>query len=127
MTTLTHLLVFGAAAPLSRLLFRERARHWLMLVGSVLAIYWLQPLSSIRYLDFWLPTATLALTVWVWVLTRPKADDGRRTTDNRPSTQGAAVTAEVGVGRDALWTAAVVVGLVMVVGLMRYLGPVCCL
>ena len=128
MTTLTHLLVFGAAAPLSRLLFRERARHWLMLVGSVLAIYWLQPLSSIRYLDYWLPTATLALTFWVWVLTRPGPSRVPPSAPTRPANASALVPPPpVSTARADLLTALTVVGLVVVVGLLRYLEPVCCL
>src|SRR5688572_27018898 len=124
MTTLTHLLVFGAAAPLSRLLFRERARHWLMLVGSVLAIYWLQPLSSIRYLDFWLPTATLALTAWVWVLTRPGPSLASAPAPTRPANPSASVPPPpVSNTRADLLTALAVAGLVFVVGLLRYLGP----
>jgi D-alanyl-lipoteichoic acid acyltransferase DltB (MBOAT superfamily) len=150
MTTLPQLLVFGAAAPLTRLLSRERARHWLMLAGSVLAVYWLQPLSSIRYLDFWLPTATLALTAWVWAVTRARGTAADLTP--RPSSligKGVPLPAEHGEGRgaaghevavakqgstaalgtksrDDLITAAVVAGLVVVIGLMRYLGPACC-
>ena len=69
--TLAQLLVFSAFAPIARLLARLGARQWLVLAGSVLAIYWLQPLTSIRYLDFWFPTAALALTVWTWAATRP--------------------------------------------------------
>lgn len=124
MTTLTHLLVFGAAAPLSRLLFRERARHWLMLAGSVLAVYWLQPLSSIRYLDFWLPTATLALTVWVWALTRP----GAAVVPAAPARPNAAAApAAPASPRADVLTAVVVAALILLIGLLRYLGPVCCL
>jgi len=77
-----------------------------MLVGSVLALYWLQPLTPIRHLDFWLPTTTLALTVWVWAATQPAA-----ARDWRPT----------------LITAGVVGGIVVAIGLTRYLGPVCCL
>ena len=127
MTTLTHLLVFGAAAPLQRLLLRERARHWVMLALSVLAVYWLQPLSSIRYLDFWLPTATLALTVWVWALTRPGG--AAPAVAARPATASAAAPAPLPAAspRADVMTAVVVAGLVLLIGLLRYLGPVCCL
>ena len=73
--TLTQLLVFGAAALLFGWIFKERWRGWLMLIGSLLALYWLQPATPIRHLDFWLPTASLALTVLVWAITRPPAGD----------------------------------------------------
>ena len=42
-----------------------------LLCASVLAIYWLQPALPIRGLDFWLPTLTLFIAVWGWVLTSP--------------------------------------------------------
>ena len=71
--TLAHLLVFSALAPIARLWERLGARRWLMLAGSVVAVYWLQPLTPIRNLDFWLPTASLAFTAWIWALTRPAA------------------------------------------------------
>ncbi len=120
MTTLTQLLVFSAAAPVTRLLSRERTRHWLMLVGSVLAIYWLQPLTPIRYLDFWLPTASLALAVWTWALTRARPS-GAAEPAREP--QRTAVGAE-----RADWITAGVVGLLVAgIGLLRYLGPACCL
>jgi D-alanyl-lipoteichoic acid acyltransferase DltB (MBOAT superfamily) len=77
--TLTHLLVFSAASLLIGLFFSQKeVRSWLLLVGSVLAIYWLQPSTPIRNLDFWLPTATLALTVFVWAATRPPEIEERR-------------------------------------------------
>lgn len=102
---LSELLVFLAAAFLLALLKSSRARAWGLMVVSVLVIYWLQPPSPIRHLDFWLPTAALALTVWVYYVTQ---QDGDR------------------VREDAL-TGAVLAGIVALIALTRYLGPVCCL
>lgn len=49
------------------------AHIWALLVLGVLGAYWLQPLSPIRYLDYWLPTLTLALTTICWaVAARPQ-------------------------------------------------------
>jgi D-alanyl-lipoteichoic acid acyltransferase DltB (MBOAT superfamily) len=49
---------------------RSRAyRNTLLLVISIVVIYWLQPELSIRYLDFWLPTGTLILAMLCWALT----------------------------------------------------------
>ena len=104
--TLTQLLVFGAAALLFGWIFKERWRGWLMLIGSLLALYWLQPATPIRHLDFWLPTASLALTVLVWAITRPPTTD-----DTRPT----------------LITGTLITALVIAIGLTRYLGPLCCL
>ncbi len=110
--TLAHLLVFSALAPLARVWERLGARRWLMLAGSVAAVYWLQPLTPIRNLDFWLPTASLALAIWTWAATRPA-----------PAAPAPAAPDE---RRDTLVTGAVVAGLVLLIGLTRYLGPVCC-
>lgn len=43
---------------------------WGVLVVSVVAVYWLQPFSPVRYVDFVLPTAVLCLTVLCWFITR---------------------------------------------------------
>jgi D-alanyl-lipoteichoic acid acyltransferase DltB (MBOAT superfamily) len=69
---LTQVLIFAAAAILLRLLARGVRRGWLLLVASAVAIYWLQPGMPIRYLDFWLPTATLGLASLSWVLVTPR-------------------------------------------------------
>lgn len=71
--TLTHILVFGGLALLMRVLLRGVGRGWLLLCGSVLAMYWMQPAMPLREMDFWLPTATLTLTILAWVLTTPEA------------------------------------------------------
>jgi len=46
--TLGSILAFAALALLFRLVARERYRGELLLISSVLAIYWLQPLSPVR-------------------------------------------------------------------------------
>ena len=69
--TLTSILLFTAFAVLFRLLARPQWKGWLLYAASILAVYWLQPASPVRYLDFWLPTLTLALAVMGWALTRP--------------------------------------------------------
>ena len=110
--TLTHILVLSLFALLAGWAVPHRWRGWLLLVGSVLAIYWLQPANPIRNLDFWLPTASLALTVFVWAITRPRyAVREQPLRDSRASWLGALL----------------ILALVLAVGLTRYLGPVCCL
>ena len=44
-------------------------RKYLILGLSVFALYFFQPALSIRYLGFWLPTITLAITMLSWILT----------------------------------------------------------
>lgn len=71
--TLTAVLIFAAFALALALLaprtFIGKIRSPLLLIVSVLAIYWLQPALPIRGLDFWLPTATLLIAVLGWLLT----------------------------------------------------------
>jgi alginate O-acetyltransferase complex protein AlgI len=69
--TLTSILVFGLGAALYRIVIPARWRGWALLIGSVLAIYWLQPMIPVQPLDFILPTATLLLAVAGWLITRP--------------------------------------------------------
>lgn len=68
--TLTHILVFAAAALLYLTVVPARWRAWALFVGSVVAIYWLQPPVRIDTLDFVFPTATLVLVMLGWALTR---------------------------------------------------------
>ena len=99
---LTQVLIFAAAAILLRLLARGVRRGWLLLVASALAIYWLQPGMPIRYLDFWLPTATLGLAALSWALVTPR--DVCRQREN--------------------WLAGgLLVGVILVVAATRFLGP----
>jgi alginate O-acetyltransferase complex protein AlgI len=68
---LTAILAFSGAAVALRLLLKDRARGWVLLVVCALAVYILQPSMPIRYLDFWLPTVTLALVLFGWLVTTP--------------------------------------------------------
>src|ERR687892_614889 len=69
------LLQIGAsilAALLVGLLTRDARDTWrtyLLLVLSVLAIYWFQPTVPLRSFDFWLPSISLALVVLTWFIT----------------------------------------------------------
>ncbi len=78
--TLTHILVFTAAAFLYIGVLPRAWRKWSLFAGSVLAIYWLQPLIIIRWLDFLFPTLTLGLVVLSWLVTR--APDQRWTRED---------------------------------------------
>lgn len=48
----------------------ELRKSFLLLV-SLFAFYWLQPALPIRNLDFWLPTFTILLIVFTWILLQP--------------------------------------------------------
>mgnify|MGYP000194568017 CR=1 FL=1 len=99
--TLTSVLIFIGLAVCLGFLARNRWRLPLLLVTSALTVYALQPALPIRFLDFWLPTATLALTVLGWVLTAPPEQR-----DGRANGQAAAILA----------------GVVITLGLTRLLG-----
>lgn len=99
--TLTHIAVFSLAALLYGTITSHRLRAWLLLVASVLAIYWLQPFTSIRQLDFILPTMTLILAVACWLFVRPPRPPAREDTI----------------------TLAIVLALVLLVSATRYLIP----
>jgi alginate O-acetyltransferase complex protein AlgI len=79
----------------------ERSRLYLLLAISTLAVFALQPPLPVRGLDFWLPSITLGLSVLGWVLTTPR--DQRSLRINWPA-------------------AAILVGIVLALGLMRFLG-----
>jgi alginate O-acetyltransferase complex protein AlgI len=76
------------------------------MVISILVIYWLQPITPIRHLDFWLPTASIALVIITWVMTLPKENPGLFSN---------------------LRTGVVIVAVVLLLGISRYFGAFCCL
>ncbi|MFZ0532540.1 MAG: hypothetical protein WAM09_05120, partial [Anaerolineales bacterium] len=105
MSILTLIIVICASLFIG-LLAKGRWRSWSLLGASVLAIYWLQPATPIRHLDFWLPTTCLFLTSLTWLLTRPKD-----MLEIRPD----------------ISTGLVIASEILLIGLIRYFGPVCCL
>lgn len=104
--SLTQLFIFTTLALLYSLLCKGRGRNWFLLTTSVLALYWLQPSTPIRNLDFWFPTASLTLTILVWAATRPADHSTTRPLDYQ--------------------TFSFVFLLILLVALNRYLD-ICCL
>lgn len=68
---LMQIAVFCAAAVLYALIVPGRWRAWVLMLASLVAMYYLQPTLTIPQVDFILPTLTIALTVAGWWLTRP--------------------------------------------------------
>lgn len=103
--SLTSILIFaGLALGIFILSSFERThtlRKPLLLIFSVGVIFWLQPALPIRGLDFWLPVGTLILTALGWVLT------------SKPEERNT---------REGLSTAGIILGVVLAIGLTRYLG-----
>jgi alginate O-acetyltransferase complex protein AlgI len=101
LVSLTLILVTLTLSTLIGLLTRGKWRSWAILIISVLSIYWLQPAVSIRNLDFWFPTLTLGLTILIWQMIVAKDTPG---------------------SRFDLITFLTLLGLVLALGLTRYLG-----
>ena len=126
--TLLQILIFVGFALLVALLRRGPGRltlvqratmiRWMLLAGSVLAIYWMQPSMPVRHLDFWLPTATLGLAVLVWAATH----EGRENNEKRERHE-TSENSEKGVN---WWGVAVLAAIVLLVGLTRYLPDLAC-
>jgi alginate O-acetyltransferase complex protein AlgI len=108
--TLVYILVLTIFALLAGWVAPRRWRGWLLLGGSIIAIYWLQPLTPIRNLDFWLPTLSIALTAFVWAVT-----------------QAGKLTTQQLVRQGTFLTGLVISAMILGIALTRYLGPLCCL
>lgn len=104
--TLAHILVFTTIGLISAPFLKGSRRNTLLLLMSILGVFWLQPATNIRNLDYWLPTATIFLAMLSWALTRSPEEE-LHTTDLR--------------------TLGVVSFLILLVGLTRYLPFLCCL
>jgi alginate O-acetyltransferase complex protein AlgI len=104
--SLTNILVISFLSLLAGWLLPVRWRLWFLLVVSLLVVYWLQPSSSIRNLDFWLPTASIGLTLVTWAIVQDK--------NINPRKQNLVGLAIIGL-------------LILAIGLNRYLGDFCCL
>jgi alginate O-acetyltransferase complex protein AlgI len=81
--TIQNILVFAVLILIYRFFFKKVSRGWILLGASCLSVFWLQPSLSIRYLDFWLPVATLTLTLLSWAITTPP--DSRSFKANLPA------------------------------------------
>jgi alginate O-acetyltransferase complex protein AlgI len=79
----------------------KKGRELAMLGASVFILYWLQPPQQFVSLTFWIPTLTLALTIFIWFLTSPAETHTLR----------------------ANWPAAlIIVGVILLVDLNQYFG-----
>jgi alginate O-acetyltransferase complex protein AlgI len=102
---LIHILVFSIFSLLVGWLASGRWRGVFLLAGSLVALYWLQPSTPIRNLDFWLPTASILLTILVWAWT---------------------CAARLTFSEWAV-PAAIILACVLVIAITRYTGTLCCL
>jgi alginate O-acetyltransferase complex protein AlgI len=92
------------AALLVGVLTRARgpARTYLLLAISTLAIYWFQPLIPLRSFDFWLPSISLTLVIFVWFITSH---------------------ADAWLARQNVYGLFIILGMVTLIDLTRYISP----
>lgn len=69
--TLTHIAVFITLAVLTRLWKQSAVSGWVMMIAGILFVFWLQPVSSIRSLEFWLPTILFGIVIVCWAIVTP--------------------------------------------------------
>jgi alginate O-acetyltransferase complex protein AlgI len=100
------LLIIIFTSFLVGLLARGKWRSWFLLLTSILAIYWLQPATPIRHLDFWLPTVVIVITIFCWIVTNPYGTEGVQKN---------------------LSTLLAILGLCLLISLTRYLAPLYCI
>ena len=78
--TIIQILIVAATALFWGLVMRERGRIHFLLIASVLIIFWLQPALPLRGFDFWIPVATLTITIFSWYITA--TEESRREKKN---------------------------------------------
>jgi alginate O-acetyltransferase complex protein AlgI len=98
---LVPIVVFLSISILIGAFARGRWRGWAVLVANVLALFWLQPATTIRHLDFWFPIFSIGLTILVWRLVASGGEKGRR---------------------EDLIVFVVIAGIIFALGFTRYLG-----
>ena len=62
--------IFFVGALIYSALLPKNLRGWALMVGSVIAVYWLQSPLVVGKLDFIFPTTTIIITVALWWFTR---------------------------------------------------------
>lgn len=97
---LQHILFFALLAAALTAQRSHRVRRWGLFALSVVAVFWLQPLTPLRHFDFWLPMGALTFAVAGWAVTQA----GRG-----------------GVSSDDRRTAMALIVLVLLLGLTRFL------
>ena len=121
------ILVIGLAAVVYAALVPGRWRGWAILLGSVVALFWLQAPLAPRYADFLLPCATIAIGVAGWWLSRPPrrafmAPAPGQPIDRDDQTGGQEFTISRVYVRDDWLTLLIILTLILGLALFRYVG-----
>lgn len=123
---LIAVLVVGLAALLYSALIPGRWRGWALLIGSVVGVYWLQTPLTPRFADFILPTATIALAIIGWWLTRPSTRAlavGYTGGEPRPDALDNGRPRAPVYMRDDWLTLIVIVAVILLLSFFRYVEP----
>jgi alginate O-acetyltransferase complex protein AlgI len=67
--TIQEILILSAASLILGLAFRSSRQVNLLMVASIVFIYWLQPDTGLRNLGYWLPSISLVIMVAAWAAT----------------------------------------------------------
>lgn len=124
---LTAILVIGLAAVFYAALVPDRWRGWAVLLGSIVVLFWLQAPLAPRYADFLLPSATIALGVAGWWLSRPPrrafmSPAPGQTSGGAPGRDGNDITIPRVYVRDDWLTLLIVLSSILGLALFRYVG-----
>ncbi len=101
MSVQTILMLIALSLALG-LLASKWQRTNLLMVASIILLYWLQPETSLRYLGFWMPAFSISLIILAWMATTPAV------IRKQPQTTR---------------TIAIVITLIGLMGALKYLDP----
>lgn len=124
---LVAILVLGLAAVVYSALVPRRGRRWVLMAGSIIAVYWLQAPLAPRYADFLLPSFTVGLAVIGWWLIRPQKRAlavGHYDGQDQESAAGRQ-TAPNGFAyiRDDWLTLFIIITIILALSFFRYVDP----
>ncbi|MCD6375331.1 MAG: hypothetical protein J7L94_07360, partial [Caldisericaceae bacterium] len=70
---LPQILILISVSLVYILIFKNKGIDWFILIISIIACFWLQPISTIRSLDYWLPMLSIFFGILTWsVVTKPE-------------------------------------------------------
>ena len=65
---LSEILFLGTVYILFRLFLKKEYRTWGIFLLSLITLFWFQPLSTIRHLDFWIPSFAILIAIIIWCI-----------------------------------------------------------
>lgn len=71
---LNQIIFFISISLLYRLFLKKKWLEWFVLLISIATIFWLQPISAIRTLEFWLPTLSISFGIISWIIVSKKEE-----------------------------------------------------